>query len=222
MKTIAVVLEEPEHLVLSQSRPVRPRRRRRRRRHRVERHQHRHRAPALDRPHAALPRHGLSAGAGLRIGRPRRRGRRRARAARSASASSCPAPTASATCAGCSAAPPRALVVPGDARRAGRRARWASTACCWRWPPPPTTRCPAAASATRAARPDRRPRRARPAARAPDRGRRRTAADGLGDATRSARDGAEGYAVLAPGRRPAPRLPRHLRRQRRRARSSTR
>ena len=84
------------------------RQRRRRRRHRVERHQHRHRAPALDRPHAAFPGHGLSAGAGLRVGRAASSPPDRARAQRSASASSCPARAASATCAACSAAPPRA------------------------------------------------------------------------------------------------------------------
>ena len=36
------------------------------------------------------------------------------------------------------------LVVPGARVGAGRRASWASRPCCWRWPPPPSTRSPAA------------------------------------------------------------------------------
>ena len=75
MNTLAVVLEAPERLALSRLELDPAGRRRCRRRYRVERHQHRHRAAALVRPDAAVPRHGLSAGARLRVGRPRRRRR---------------------------------------------------------------------------------------------------------------------------------------------------
>ena len=48
---------------------------RRRRRCRLERRQHRHRAAAVVGPDAAISRHGISAGPRLRVGRPRRRSR---------------------------------------------------------------------------------------------------------------------------------------------------
>ena len=128
MNTVAVVLEKPERLVLSRLDLSAPGRRGRRRRHRVERHQHRHRAAALVGPDAAVPRHGLSAGARIRIGRPRHRRRAGVRQRGSASACSCPARAASATCAACSAAPPRgsscrATRVDPDRRDAGRAGR---------------------------------------------------------------------------------------------------
>ena len=224
MKTMAVVLEQPEHLVLSQLDLTDPGRRRRGRRHRVERHQHRHREAAVDRPHARLPRHGLPAGAGLRIGGPRRRGRRRRPGTASANASSCPAPAASARCAACSAAPPRAWwcrgkrVVPVN-EIAGRTAP-----CCWRWPPPPTTRSPAAASATPIVPPDlivghgvlgRLLARMTVVAGC-------TATDGVGDQPAARAAAPRATPVHPPRRGPAARLPRHLRRQRRLRRSSTR
>ena len=77
--------------------------------------QHRHRAAALVGPHAALPGHGLSAGARLRVGRPRAsRPAPQSGASRRASASSFPAPAASARCAACSAAPPPAWSCPAQ------------------------------------------------------------------------------------------------------------
>ena len=42
----------------------------------------------------------------------------------------------------------------GQARGDGQRDRWAKTRSCWPWPPPPTTRCPAAASANPIVPPD--------------------------------------------------------------------
>ncbi len=164
MDTLAVVLEEPETLVLEPPRSIAAGRRGRRRRHRVERHQHRHRAPALDRQDAAVPRHGLSAGARLRVrrARPQRRGRRPV--PQSATACSCPARAASARCADSSAARParrrsRRRVVPiaealGERGRAARARRHR------------VSRDRTLGTAARA-RPHRRPRRARPAAGAP-------------------------------------------------------
>jgi 3-hydroxyethyl bacteriochlorophyllide a dehydrogenase len=79
------------------------------------------------------------------------------------------------------------LVVPGARPRRSTK-RWAKSACCWRWPPRPTTRSSAAAARPhRAARPDRRPRRAGPPAGAPDRGRRLAAAHGVGNQPRPRR-----------------------------------
>ena len=86
-----------------------------------------------------LPGHGLSAGARLRIGRPRHRSRAEIGTARSASTSSFPARAASAMCVACSAAPPRAWsslrrgCVPVD-ERLGEQAS------CWRSQRPRTTR----------------------------------------------------------------------------------
>ena len=193
------------------------RRRRRRRRRRVERHQHRHRAAALVRPHAALPRHGLPAGPRLRVGRPRRRRRRRAPAAASASACSCPAPAASARCAACSAAPPPGSSCPA---RASCRSTsdWASEAVLLA-----LAATAQHAIAGGAAPPDLIVGHGvlgRLLARLAVAGGRR--ARSSGSATRTARDGADGLPRARPRRGPAPRLPRDLRRQRRRRRCSTR
>ncbi len=141
--------------------------------------------------------------AGQPLGRARRRAGVRARRA-----------TASAMCAACSAAPHRALVVPGAARLAARRRRWASRASCWRWPPPRITR--SAQPARRAAGADRRPWRARTAAGAPRADRRTAPAPTVWETNPTRADGAEGYEVVDPAMTTRQRLPRHLRRQRRR------
>jgi hypothetical protein len=69
MQTVAVVLEKPEDLVLRTVALVEPAAGRRCRRRAVDRNQFRHRTPAVVGPHAAVSRHGLSAGPGLRNGR---------------------------------------------------------------------------------------------------------------------------------------------------------
>ena len=162
MNTLAVVLEEPEHLVLS----------------RLDLSPPGDEDVVVDiewsgistgterllwsgrMPH--FPGHGLSAGARIRIGRPGGRGRVAIGTCRSASACSCPARAATAKCAVCSAARRHASSCPVAASCRSTNA-WASRACCSRWPRPPITRSPAP---TAAAGSHRRPRRARPPARA--------------------------------------------------------
>jgi 3-hydroxyethyl bacteriochlorophyllide a dehydrogenase len=172
-------------------------------------------------PAACRPsRHGLSAGAGLRIGRPRAPGRsrvgppgRRARVrARRALLRRGARPVR------------RRGVAAGGAgrrRRCRRATNSASAACCWRWPPRPTTRSPAAPRepivppdlivghgvlgrllARLTVLAGRRPRR-------------------CGNQSPSAATAPPATAVMRPRRRRAPRLPLHLRRQRRRVASST-
>ena len=146
MNTLAVVLTAPEDLAVRHAwRSDAPGPSRYRRRCCLERHQHRHRAPALVRPHAAVPRHGLSAGARLRIGRPGRSRLVPSPAVRVGDTVFVPG----ANCFG----PVRGLVrrrcvPPGRAGRAratlhfrvARRTR----ACCWPSPPPRNTRWPVA------------------------------------------------------------------------------
>ena len=144
MDTLAVVLQEPGASRAGPARPDAAGRGRRGRRHRLERHQHRHRAPAVVRPDAAVSRHGLSAGARLRIGRPRRArpapqsGRRDRRDACSSPARSCFGDVRGLF----GGAASRARRARRPRRRRSTR-RWASRACCWRWPPP---RCHAIAA----------------------------------------------------------------------------
>jgi hypothetical protein len=130
----------------------------------------------------------------------------------SASACSCPARAASARCAACSAVRRPRLVVPAracavDEELGERGVLLALAATAYH-------AVPAAGARDRAARPDRRPRRAGPPAGAltcwPA-----AAARGLGNEPRPRREGARATRA-APGRRRAARLPRHLRRQRRR------
>ena len=120
----------------------------------------------------------------------------------------------------CSAAPPRASSCPAPrrvlafdssarrARRAARARRHRLSRHLRRRPLHP-------------ARSHRRPWRARPAPR-PPRHRRRAPRPSCGNAIPLRAAGATGYAVLDPGRRHAPRLRRHLRRQRRCGSCSTR
>jgi hypothetical protein len=176
MKTMAVVLEQPEHLVLSQLALSEPGDRRRGRRHRVERHQHRHRKAAVERSHAAFPAWAIR---WCRVtnrwavcpGRPMS-------GWTSATASSCRGPTASAMCAACSAALRRARGAGRGAageRIAGRKRVLLALAA--------TAYHAVSGGGKRthpAARPDRRPWRAGPPAGAHERGRRRYAKPSCG------------------------------------------
>ena len=197
MQSLAVVLEEPRALWQSASflldAPGPPTSWWRRTGQRRER---RDGAAALHRTDADVSRHGLSARARLRDGRPRRRGRRRTPALAVGAACSCPARAASAPCAGCMAARPRISSFPAlassrvDASLGERGVLLALAATALhavehrgrahegrRW---------SSAMARSAA--DRAPRRSRGG----------RAVGRLGDAIPRARDGAQGYAVLAP------------------------
>ena len=170
---------------------------------------HRHRKAALVRPHAALPGHGLPAGARLRIGRRGRRGRGRVRAAASATRVFVPG----ANCFGDGARPVRRRR--RAAGRAGQRASAASTrrrgdrgraAGAGRHRPSRASPAPRPRR-----RPDRRPRRARPPARAPDRRRSAAPRRPCWEVDPAPPAGAERLSRRRTPTRTAPRLPRHLR-----------
>ena len=114
MDTLAVVFEEPERLALRRLDLTPPEPTDVVVDIAVERHQHRHRAASLVRPDAAVPRHGISAGPRLRIGRARSPRPGRDPDGATASASSSPAPAASAMSAACSAVPPPASSSPAS------------------------------------------------------------------------------------------------------------
>ncbi len=96
-----------------------------------------------------LPGHGLSAGAGLRIGRPRGRGRRAGSACSVGERVFVPGADCFGDVRGLFGGAAARARGAGQARGRGRRSAGRATPSCWRWPPPPTTRCPAAACATR-------------------------------------------------------------------------
>ena len=163
-----------------------------------------------------LPRHGLSAGPRLRVGRPRRR-RRAGSGRRVGERVFVPGARCFGQVRGLFGGAAARLVVPGArvvpiGERLGEHGILLALAA---------TAYHAIAGRRRAAGTDRRPWRPRPAARPADARRRRRAADRLGDATPARR-----RRRRLPGGRPRPttppRLPLHLRRQRRRRRCSTR
>ena len=129
------------------------------------------------------------------VGRVGRSGRATPAAA-SASACSCPARTASARCAACSAVPPRGSSCPAQRVVPHRSRTSASAACCWRWPRRPITRSRRAAR--RAPDLHRRPRRARPAARALSIAARRRRRRRCGRRNPARAGGAVGYDVIDP------------------------
>ena len=199
MKTIAVVLEQPEHLLLSQLDSADPAT--------TTWSSTSNGAASAPAPRSccgaarmpAFPGMGYPLVPGYEsVGRVVEAGRA-CRAARSATASSCRAPTASATCAACSAARRRASWCRASAWCRSTK-RWANSAMLLALA---ATAYHAVSGGGKratsgAARPDRRPRRARPPAGAPERGRRLHRHRWSGRPTRSVRQGAEGYTVLHP------------------------